>query len=157
MSIEATGVLKRPSSTEKARIDWCHWSDSRLYNRRIELKRLINFYEKRMHLKNSAFRKQVLEYELERIDEVTETRQQANNEITRQMLESELEVLNAEIRAKDSPTPQASTPQASTHRSLIVNCVHMPLTGPMDTERVTGDCMCPRQSSARKTGRSRGR
>ena len=71
MSIEATGVLKRPSSTEKARIDWCHWSDRRLSNRRIELKRLINFYEKRMHLENSVFRKQVLEYELERIDEVT--------------------------------------------------------------------------------------
>lgn len=157
MSIEATGVLKRPSSTEKARIDWCHWSDRRLYNRRIELKRLINFYEKRMHLENSVFRKQVLEYELERIDEVTETRQQANNEITRQMLESELEVLNAEIRAKDSWTPKARTPQASTHRSLIVNCVHMPQTGPMDTERGMGDGMCTRQNSTRKTERSLGR
>ena len=157
MSIEATGVLKRPSSTEKARIDWCHWSDRRLSNRRIELKRLIHFYETKQRTENSVFRKQVLEYELERINEVTETRRQANNEIKRQMLESELEVLNAEIRVKDSPTPQASTPQASTHRSLIVNCVHMPQTGPMDTGRVMGSGMCTRQSSARKTERSLGR
>ena len=98
-----------------------------------------------------------MEYELERINEVTAARRQANKEIYRQMLESELEVINAEIRAKDSPTPQASTPQASTHRSLIVNCVHMPQTGPMDTGRVMGSGMCTRQSSARKTERSLGR
>ena len=156
MSIEATGVLKKPSSTEKARIDWCHWSDRRLSNRRIEVKRLIHFFETQ-RLEYSLFKKQVMEYELECIDEVIDTRRQANDEIKRQMLESELEVLNAEIRAKDSWTPKARTPQASTHRSLIVNCVHMPLTGPMDTERVMGDGMCARQSSARKTGRSRGR
>ena len=94
-------------------------------NRRIEVKRLIHFFETRLHLEYSLFKKQVMEYELERIDEVTETRQQANDEITRQMLESELEVLNAEIRAKDSWTPKARTPQASTHRSLIVNCFHI--------------------------------
>ena len=157
MSIGATGVLKKPSSTEKERIDWCHWSDRRLSNRRIELKRLIHFYETKQRTENSVFKKQILEYELERINEVIETRRQANNEIKGQMLESELEVLNAEIRVKDSPTPQASTPQASTHRSLIVNCVHMPQTGPMDTGRVMGGGMCTRQSSARKTGRSRGR
>ena len=157
MSIEATGVLKRPSSTEKARIDWRHWSDRRLLNRRIEVKRLIHFYETRLHLEYSLFKKQVMEYELERINEVIETRRQANNEIKRQMLESELEVLNAEIMIKDSPTPRASTPQASTHRSLIVNCVHMPQTGPMDTGRVMGSGMCTRQSSARKTERSLGR
>ena len=156
MSIEATGVLKRPSSTEKARIDWRHWSDSRLLNRRIEVKRLIHFFETR-RLEYSLFKKQVMEYELECIDEVIDTRRQANDEIKRQMLESELEVLNAEIRAKDSPTPRASTPQASTHRSLIVNCVHMPQTGPMDTGRVMGSGMCTRQSSDRKTERSLGR
>ena len=157
MSIETTGVLKKPSSTEKARIDWCHWSDRRLSNRRIELKRLIHFYETQMHLEYSLFKKQVMEYELECIDEVIDTRRQANDEIKRQMLESELEVLNAEIMVKDSPTPRASAPQASTHRSLIVNCVHMPQTGPMDTERGMGDGMCTRQNSTRKTERSLGR
>ena len=53
-------------------------------------------------------KKQILEYELEMINEVTETRRQANKEIYRPMLESELEMINAELRAKDSPTPQAS-------------------------------------------------
>ena len=100
MSIEATGVLKKPPSTEKARIDWCHWSDRRLSNRRIEVKRLIHFYETQLHLEYSLFKKQVLEYELERINAVTETRRQANNGIKRQMHESEPEVSNAEISAK---------------------------------------------------------
>ena len=157
MSIETIGMLKKPSSAEKARIDWCHWSDRRLYNRRIELKRLIHFYETKHRTEMSVSKRQLLEYELERINEVTEVRRQANKEIYRQMLESELEMINAEIRAKDSPTPQTSTPQASTHRSLIVNCVHMPQTGPMDTERGMGDGMCTRQNSTRKTERSKGR
>ena len=103
------------------------------------------------------FKRQLREYELERINEVTEVRRRAYREIERQMLEHELEVINTEIRAKDSPTPQASTPQASTHRSLIVSCVHMPQTGPMYTERGMGDGMCTRQNSARKTERSIGR
>ena len=156
MSIETIGVLKKPSSAEKARIGWCHWSDRRLRSRRIELKRLIHFYEKH-RTEMSLFKRQLREYELERINEVTEVRRRAYREIKRQMLESELEVINAEIRANDSPTPQASTPQASTHRSLIVSCVHMPQTGPMYTERGMGGGMCTRQNSARKTERSIGR
>ena len=93
MSIETTGVLKKPSSTEKARIDWCHWSDRRLSDRRIELKRLIHFCETKKRTRYSALKQQRTEDELERINEVIETRRQANNEIKRQMLESELEVL----------------------------------------------------------------
>ena len=53
--------------------------------------------------------------------------------IKRQILEYELERINASTRTTDS-----STPQASTHRSLLVNCVHMPPAGPMDTERGMG-------------------
>ena len=98
-----------------------------------------------------------MEYELEMISAVTEAKRQANKEIKRQMIESELEMINAETRATDSSTPQASTPHASTQRSLLVNCVHMPPTGPMDTERGMGDGMCTRQNSARKTERSIGR
>ena len=56
-----------------------------------------------------------------------------DREINRQMMESELEMLNASKRTTDS-----SKSQASTHRSLIVNSVHMPPAGPMDTERGVG-------------------
>ena len=56
-----------------------------------------------------------------------------DREITRQMMESELEMLKALKRTTDS-----SKSQASTHRSLIVNSVNMPPAGPMDTERGVG-------------------
>ena len=49
-----------------------------------------------------------------------------DREITRQMMESELEMLKALKRTTDS-----SKSQASTHRSLIVNSVNMPPAGPM--------------------------
>ena len=89
-----------------------------------------------------------MEYELEMIKAVTEVRRQANKEIKRQMIESELEMIESETRATDSSTPQASTPHASTHRSLLVNCVHMPPTGPMDTERWMGGMVCARGKTA---------
>ena len=56
-----------------------------------------------------------------------------DREITRQMMESELEMLKALKRTTDS-----SKSQASTHRSLLVHSVHMPPAGPMDTERGMG-------------------
>ena len=56
-----------------------------------------------------------------------------DREITRQMMESELEMLKALKRTTDS-----SKSQAGTHRSLLVHSVHMPPAGPMYTERGMG-------------------
>ena len=109
MSIETTGMLKKPSSAGRTRADdWRLW-------RRKELERQIQKYtEPRPKVGTGAtdsmgreFRRQILVYELER--------------------------LNAPTRTMDS-----SPSQARTHRSLLVHSVHMPPAGPSDTERGMG-------------------
>ena len=106
MSMETTGMLKKTSSAERTGAD--NW-------RRRELERLIQKYKE------------------PRPTVCTGVTDSINREFKRQVLEYELELINAPTRATDS-----SPSQASTHRPLLVHSVHMPPAGPMDTERGMG-------------------
>ena len=106
MSIETIGMLKKPSSAGRTRAD--DW-------RRKELER------------------QIQKYKEPRPTVCTGVADSINREFKRQLLEYELERMNAPTRATDS-----SPSQASTHRSLLVHSVHMPPAGPSDTERGMG-------------------